>query len=177
MSDKNDCLERKIAKEIGDMSDESVEANVEKYFVTNKKSDPMDFKQYQTQTSRTINHSAGQAVAKRAVKAKGWRWLPGMLARGEDSTSGNPAWVRLREFHNSLTLGGQANQLINVYPDLTDPATIGCLLALVRDAHRDAYMAAGCDGEDWIVADCDGFEVSRGRSEREALVKALEAAS
>jgi len=61
-------------------------------------------------------------------------------------------------------------------PDLTDPATLGCLLALVRDAHRDAYMAAGCDGEDWIVADCDGFEVSRGRSEREVLVKALEVA-
>ena len=117
-----------------------------------------------------------KGLAERAVKAKGWRWMPGMLARGEDPTTGNPAWIRLREFHSSLTLGAQAYLLDNVYPDLTDPATVGCLQALVRDAHRDAYMAAGCDGEDWIVADCDGFEVSRGQSEREALVKALEAA-
>ena len=115
-------------------------------------------------------------IEERAVKAKAWRWMPGMLVRGEDPTSGNPGWIRVREFHNTLTLGGQANLLINAYPDLLDPATIGCLLALVRDAHRDAYMAAGCDGEDWIVADCDGLQVSRGRSEREVLVKALEAA-
>jgi hypothetical protein len=62
-------------------------------------------------------------------------------------------------------------------PDLTDPATLGCLLALVRDAHKDAYMTA-CFymTEDWVTRDCDYCEVSRGRSEREALVAALEEA-
>ena len=35
MSDKNDCLEQKIAKEIGDMSDEEVADNVERYFTRN----------------------------------------------------------------------------------------------------------------------------------------------
>ena len=61
-------------------------------------------------------------------------------------------------------------------PDLTDPATLGCLLALVREAHKDAYMTIGCVDGDWIVTDCDGREVSRARSESEALVAALEAA-
>jgi len=64
----------------------------------------------------------------------------------------------------------------DVLPDLTDPATVGCLLALVRDAHRDAYMAAGNDGPVWVVRDCDGYEVCRGTSERAVLVAALEAA-
>ena len=101
-------------------------------------------------------------IEERAVKAKAWRWLPGMLVDG---------FVARR-----VGCGAQPDKRFCPMPDLTDPATMGCLLALVRDAHRDAYMAAGCDGEDWIVADCDGLEVSRGQSEREALVKALEAA-
>ena len=64
-------------------------------------------------------------------------------------------------------------------PNLTDPATLGCMLALVRDAYRDAYMVvyyAEFAEVGWIVADCEGYEVCRGTSERVVLVSALEAA-
>ncbi len=64
-------------------------------------------------------------------------------------------------------------------PDLADPATMGCLLALVRDAYKDAYAGASSLHDEngyWGVRDCDGFIIATGRSEREALVIALEKA-
>jgi hypothetical protein len=98
--------------------------------------------------------------------------MPGMLARYDQLSDAWPRWPeRLRDVPKYLALDPQA-----AWPDLTDPATLGCLLALVRDAHRDAYMVAYHDGEGWIVADCDGAEVCRGTSERGVLVSALEAA-
>ena len=126
-----------------------------------------------------------EAIGKRAVDCKHWRWMPGMRIRGIDkvcvavTAKGCPVY---RDGYGILT------PVPHAQPDLTDPATLGCLLVLVRDAHRDAYMTIGCvdgdwglrrpgcDGLDRIVTDCDGHEVSRGRSEREALVAALEAA-
>jgi len=59
-------------------------------------------------------------------------------------------------------------------PDLTNPATIGCLLALVRDAYKDAFVSVYPEGSTWIVLDCEGYHIATGRSEREALVTALE---
>lgn len=137
-----------------------------------------------------------KGLAERAVKAKRWRWMPGMKAKHRwaehirivtcDGKSPDP-YIVINDDEGPIlatvdeygVMGSfpDAESAYPFLPDLTDPATLGCLLAVVRDAHRDAFMAAGCDGDDWIVADCDGFEVSRGRSEREALVLALEVAS
>jgi len=65
-------------------------------------------------------------------------------------------------------------------PDLTDPATMGCLLALVREAWGDdeAYAIPWNDEDGgWTL--CVGEEdrsvnVSEGDTEAEALVFALE---
>jgi hypothetical protein len=62
-------------------------------------------------------------------------------------------------------------------PDLTDPATVGCLLALVREAWSDPYLCAVGDPDtgwrvDAVTAqvqDLHGYS-----SEAEALVYALE---
>jgi hypothetical protein len=72
-------------------------------------------------------------------------------------------------------------------PDLADAATLGCLLALVRDAWSDADAYAcnldGYDGAAWVcVAAGDparfpfGVGHHHGDTEAEALVAALEAA-
>ena len=80
----------------------------------------------------------------------------------------------------------------DVLPDLTDPATLGCLLVLVREAwdvgygeNKYAYIAVNPPvtphmGEPWSVVVCDhngewpfGFD---GDTEAEALIEALEAA-
>jgi hypothetical protein len=66
-------------------------------------------------------------------------------------------------------------------PNLSDPATLGCLLALVREKHGDRCVALWYDMGDnplhWELErpDGDGDWISQGASGAEALVKALEA--
>ena len=83
-----------------------------------------------------------EEIGKRAVNCKGWRWMPGMrwvlpdhhggartLAVGEDAI-GTAAFNDVRLDRHS----GSHGFARPLYPDLTDPATIGCLLYLVRES-------------------------------------------
>ena len=108
------------------------------------------------------------AVARRAVACKGWRWLPGMKL-----TTGLRITESLVPFTFSVDL-----------PDLTDPATLGCLLALVREAWGDECACAlpvdyGPGGVMWVCQLTAGGRSLTARhwvTEAEALVAALEAA-
>jgi hypothetical protein len=68
------------------------------------------------------------ALARRAVACRGFRWLPGML-----TTEGMRVVVRCF---------GDDNEPDDDIPDLTDPATLGCLLALVREARAVPFLQA-----------------------------------
>ena len=78
-------------------------------------------------------------------------------------------------------------------PDLSDPATLGCLLALVREAHGQPHATAhwcwefdanhpthvaerGLPRRMWDVDDITDWHETSATSEAEALVVALEAA-
>ena len=105
---------------------------------------------------KAIENPKEYALAKRAVACKAWRWLPGMRAPDAD---------------------GSAYPFL---PDLTDPATLGCLLAMVRKAWGDPLICIAVDntGCGWWL---DGWADSRVPSklhdtEAEALLAALEAA-
>jgi hypothetical protein len=69
-----------------------------------------------------------------------------------------------------------------VVPDFTDPATVGCLLAAVREAWQDggihaksAYRPA--EGARWLALPPGGYAHGYGETEAEALIAALEAAA
>jgi len=105
-------------------------------------------------------------LARRAVACKGWRWMPGMRWRTEDDRG------RLDDFQPEY-MGRPPDAL----PDLTDPATLGCLLALVREAWGDPtdYVRCGRRWE-WVTSCCVERCPPSGDTEAEALVAALEGA-
>ena len=98
------------------------------------------------------------ALARRAVACKGWRWMPGML-----------------------TLDGFRLSHVDIDdpPDLTDPATLGCLLALVREAWESPKANVSWVTDDKCMVVFDTGHAQRfllGDSEGEALIVALESA-
>lgn len=122
-------------------------------------------------------------IGRRAVACGDWRWLPGML-----TTDG---W---RVSHNGDQLVGISHDykrnewcdlgLDGRLPDFNDPATVGCLTALVREKHGDPHAhivsVSDFDGDFWFVARTDCWTMLEqnitGRyhsAEAEALVAAL----
>jgi len=107
------------------------------------------------------------ALGRRLVACKGFRPMRGMLD------------LQGRTWDTSLLW--RWNNDVDV-PDLRDPATLGCVLALVREAWDDveAYVMPWHDedgGYTVCLPDDDGTRlVSEGDTEAEALVAALESA-
>ena len=133
---------------------------------------------------------AQTALSHRAVACKGWQWMPGMrtingrrlaVVFGLSRTAS--VLCDLRDDANSDT-----EELQGELPDLADPATMGCLLALVRESEGCAVITSpdydedevGCQG--WNIIGWRAVEtvrwlpVGEGATEAEALVAALEGA-
>jgi hypothetical protein len=108
------------------------------------------------------------ALSRRAVACPKWRWMPGMLAYF--AHDGRYTRVSMPDAWGSST----------ALPDLTDPATLGCLLALVRDAYADARITVVPRGARvWAVVYPGWLHmkaIAMGKTEAEALVVALEGA-
>jgi len=121
-------------------------------------------------------------LAKRAVQCQGWVWMRGMSVIS-DTDHDAVVW-----HDTSIMYVDQDDMTGSAYiddadlPDLTDPATLGCLLHLVREhwgdhgAHtRKLYRYCGSDF--WLCCApsvADATRQTDGATEAEALVKALE---
>ena len=124
---------------------------------------------------------AQTALSRRVVACKGWRWMPGMMR-----LRATPTWSRDHlKGEGRVTDGGDpwVYEDWPVIPDVTDAATVGCLLALVREAWGDPTLCVVLDTSDgrWCVERrCGDIRVfqhgTQGDTEAEALVAVLEAA-
>lgn len=116
------------------------------------------------------------ALSRRAVACKGWRWMPGMLT--DEGRRVMRVWPDDLGIKWSHLLDNRVVRDADALPDLTDPATLGCLLALVREAWVQDDLVAFRFGEQWCteVTPQEGLHYVYGASEAEALVAALESA-
>lgn len=146
-----------------------------------------------------------EELGRRAVACKHWRWMPGMLATDPGGNRHRVVWHDAGKKYAETVLEDYDNAHVDssvpvdgVIPFLSDPATLGCLLHLVREAWPDewhGFMVPIFDGfSHWRVG-CLQLERLPGTpqvivpvnqetmkplawaySEAEALVAALEAA-
>ena len=134
------------------------------------------------------------ALGRRAVACKGWRWMPGMQTDSKfsrvvavDSETGVPCAAEQGATNDDCHAVWLDD--VPVLPDLTDPATLGCLLALVREAwgcavitspdydYDDDEARQGPNVVGWrAVETVRWMPVGEGKTEAEALVAALELA-
>ena len=117
-----------------------------------------------------------ETLARRAVACKHWKWMPGMRVMVPPKYEGATGFsIRLGEYGYVPAP--------HEYPDFTDPATMGCLLALVREAHHaPAAYLMGSVSKQWVVhhfAEPEAYWKPLTKwqpTEAAALVAALEAA-
>ncbi len=97
-----------------------------------------------------------EELGRRAVACKHWRWMPGMLTlKGLNDTAWRVLEKPKRKMHGLIITDSDAIVVCNRgeqpgVPNLSDPATLGCLLTLVREAWPDEW-------HEFIVPIFDGF--------------------
>ena len=110
-------------------------------------------------------------IARTAVACKHWRWHDGMAAWTVDAASGEVYGDVVRVLGQPWRAEGQSERVrvvvdlglfmppslgtaftSTLLPDLTDAATVGCLLALVREVWGDGTISTYYDaGGHWCV--------------------------
>ena len=108
-------------------------------------------------------------LARRAVACKHWKWLGGTSVVCPPAHDGATGYTFRVESDGYVAKAGD-------YPDLTDPATLGCLLALVREAwepYGTFVSTHRYDGGEWSIRT---LPIPMFATEAEALVAALEGA-
>jgi hypothetical protein len=131
-----------------------------------------------------------EKLSQRLVKSKHFRWMPGMLMLNDKCV------IRIEDMNgDSIYYSGAYSEEMTTHqasgdhwPDLTDPATLGCLLHLVREALNEPWVGFAAEPDDegvdrWYPFGdrwhgdhffAEGAPVYR--TEADALVAALEAA-
>ena len=131
-------------------------------------------------------------LGRRAVACRVWEWRPGMQINTFDANlpswrivqrdrTGKPAWLAYAPSGVDYLLT-DTEMAADWLPDLSDAATLGCLLALVREAWQPreefrSWMSVGwssSSNQHEVFSGRFGVTFATGKTEAEALVAALE---
>ena len=110
-------------------------------------------------------------LARRAVACPRWKWMPGMKGVNADGITD-----RLMDWSEA----GMSNP--DITPDLADPATLGCVMALLDGAYGEWWAEPPASPNKrgrWAVYVWNGYltrRIATGATRTEALIAALEAA-
>ena len=125
-----------------------------------------------------------EELARRAIACKRWRWMPGMLSVKGLRVTRRDSDGYVVGYYEDLSYIAEC--VPGTLPDLSDPATLGCLLALVREAWGPAASVSVNLSGFWAVGGATvlsgkgkGASINLGiwkLTELEALVAALEVA-
>ena len=127
------------------------------------------------------------------VASPWWRWMPGMLATGpgwfgearlvEVDSDGDPCLWTYRGYVRGPAAANRAADTSpwdspEARPDPTDPATLGCLLALAREAWGDPelFVRREIGGPNWVTIRPGHAQPFRCDTEAAALIAAILAA-
>lgn len=90
-----------------------------------------------------------EQLGRRAVACKHWRWMPGMMTCGGWRVIAISEGRSVCAKYDFVVISPEHDAI----PDLRDPATVGCLLDLVREAHdnRELVTAKYHELRGWTV--------------------------
>lgn len=118
-----------------------------------------------------------EELGRRALACSRWRWMSGMLGLSNKDSARS---ILIRVVNPPM------DDTSECWPDLSDPATLGCLLALVREAWGNYTSVSVNISGFWAVngacilkGHAKGNTINLGiwkATELDALVSALEAA-
>lgn len=109
-------------------------------------------------------------LAEAAVAARAWKWKGGMSVIRPPRHDGATGYtIRLEQ--------DGYRSAPHEYPDLDDPATLGCIMSIIREHYgRTAYIKASpspFEPQEYSYALVTMRETFSGSSEAEALISAL----
>ena len=87
-----------------------------------------------------------EELGKRAVACRHWRWMSGMkliVPSKHDGATGYTVRLQQDDYVPNP----------NEHPDLADPATLGCLLALVREVWHSPSLHTRIGVDGWEIRD------------------------
>jgi len=125
-----------------------------------------------------------EQLGQRAIACKRWRWMPGMLSNKDLRVTRCDDDDYVVGYYENLSYIAEC--VSGSVPDLSDPATLGCLLALVRESWGPAASVSVNLSGFWAVGGATvlsgkgkGASINLGiwkATEIDALVSALEVA-
>jgi hypothetical protein len=129
-----------------------------------------------------MSKDEARALGLRALECDGFRWMPGMLAQVDWTLGGRSSRRVTARCAADMSEGENPWHpwsFVACWPDFRDPATLGCLVALVREAWGECSFVrrrAHKPSADWAVF-ADGEIIAVASTEAGALVAALGAAN